>query len=319
MSGADWYPGAVRRPLPEDAAQASIRPRQFIAHSAVGAGSLFGYFVRSSVALESHLWVSKAVLSRVEQYVRATRRADANYLSNPWAISVETADNGDPDTDPWDAFQIEQLARLAVWAHREHGIPLELAPRWDAPGMGWHSMFPGRWTNVRGKTCAGQVRNRQFRDVVLPRARDIARTGTTTPPPTPAPEDDDMEQLIRHGSAYLLQSGLTAWVIPDPDSLAEVRRFLHRKYGAARGWATVADVPVIDGLSDRLVSTLLAGPAALQTAAIRAQLAVVEARVAALTGDDGGGSVDMQAVATAAAQAAVDELGRRLSGSDQSR
>lgn len=157
-------PAARWRPLPESKTAAGIRPTQLIYHSAVGSNSLYDYFAQASVVVESHFWVG--LDGRIEQYVDTTHQADANYLANPRAISVETADNGDPEHFPWTAKQLDSLVEIAVWVHDTHQVPLRKCPAWDAPGLGYHILFPAEWTNVPGKVCPGKARIAQFPGVL---------------------------------------------------------------------------------------------------------------------------------------------------------
>lgn len=150
------YPGAKWRPLKENATQPEIKPTQLIFHSAVSKGlSLFDFFEQDKVVVESHMYVQDD--GDTEQYIDTNTQADANYKANPRAISVETWDNGDPDTVPWTPKQLRRLADIAAWAHIEHDIPIVRAPSATSPGMGGHTDYPS-WSNVKGKTCPGRAR-----------------------------------------------------------------------------------------------------------------------------------------------------------------
>lgn len=184
------YPGATWRPLPETNTQPTIKPRLLILHSAVSAAdTLRGYFDSPGVTVESHLYVQAD--SDTEQYVDSGRRADANYLANPFAVSVETWDNGNPDKVPWTPKQMDRLVDIAVWAHRTHDIPLRRAATWDGSGIGGHTDFPHHWTNVSGKTCPGLARRPQVQEVI-----DRARAIVYPPPPPPAPDPAMVELSI---------------------------------------------------------------------------------------------------------------------------
>jgi peptidoglycan hydrolase-like protein with peptidoglycan-binding domain len=177
-------PAAVWRPLPENATEPLIRPTQLIIHSAVSpAASLYGYFSRRDVTVESHFYMQDD--GDLEQYIDTGRQADANYKASVRAISVETWDGGNPDQRPFTAKQMNELVDLAVWCHRTHGIPLVRTPAWDKPGIGGHSDYPGLWTNVRGKTCPGLARRPQVAEVIA-RAR-AAVAGRPAPAPAPIP------------------------------------------------------------------------------------------------------------------------------------
>lgn len=165
-------PFARWRPIPENATQPRITPTQAILHSAVDSPSLltslFGFFSRKDVSVESHFHV--LVDGTIEQYMDTERRADANRYANARAVSIETEDNGDPDNTPWTDAQLQSIIRLLRWLRETHDIPMWACPAWDQPGLGYHSMWgaPGPWTPARGKTCPGRIRIRQFHDVIVP-------------------------------------------------------------------------------------------------------------------------------------------------------
>ncbi len=176
------YPDALWLPIPENDTQGRSRKTQVILHSAVGPKSLYRYWQREGVNVESTLWV--ALDGDSEQYLDSEVHADANRTANARAISVETADDGNPDQFGWTPPQIETLANICAWAHDVHGIPLARCASHDAPGIGFHTMWgaPSPWTPV-AKTCPGKARIPQFPDV-LARAREIVRA-RETPKPRP--------------------------------------------------------------------------------------------------------------------------------------
>lgn len=183
------YPDALWRPLPENKTEPLITATQLILHSAVsGAESLYGYFSQTKVVVESHFYMQND--GDLEQYIDTARQADANYKASVRAISVETWDRREPDLRPWSAHQLEELAKLAAWAHRTHGVPLVRCAKWDSPGIGGHSDFPGIWTNVRGKTCPGKARKPQI-DLIIRRARVLVGQAT--------PIDEGDEEMLKRG------------------------------------------------------------------------------------------------------------------------
>jgi len=188
----DRDPNLIWSPLPEAESQPTILPYQWIVHTAVdgpGPTDLGNYFERASVPLESHTWLR---WNAHEQFMSFLRRADANFKANRFykdgkyrgAISTETEDDGTPVERPWNEYQIRELIRFGTWLHRTYGIPIQMPKTWDAPGMGYHSLFPMQWTNVEGKTCPGSTRINQFKNVVLPGIRKVFEA--------PIQEDEDM-------------------------------------------------------------------------------------------------------------------------------
>jgi hypothetical protein len=166
------YPGAVWRP--EGATPGGfIVPRLLIFHSEATKGR-----ARPHSGLEWHFMVFRD--GAVDQLVDTMRRADANYRANPFAISVETEDDGDPDNEPWTDEQMWSMAELAVWAHEHHPIPLSQADHWNGSGIGYHTLWgaPSPWTPVV-KTCPGRARKAQWPELM----RRIAILAA--PPPVP--------------------------------------------------------------------------------------------------------------------------------------
>jgi hypothetical protein len=169
--------GGRWKPLPDHGHEPAIRPWGLFAHSIVGsAAGAWSYFANST-SLESTTIVHKSgffwqCMSRREQ-------ADAQYRANGFevggtlvgGISHETEDNGDPNTDPWTPAQLDTLVWLLDEDLREFNLPRQVMPDWDAPGLGFHSMFgaPSQLTPAVGKTCPGTVRIRQWHEQVLPR------------------------------------------------------------------------------------------------------------------------------------------------------
>lgn len=183
------YPTAEWRPLPESERQPLMVARQLILHSIVGSAAAAFNLFRGESKLESHFIVPKQ--GAPWQLVDTGRTADANGEANVRAISAETEDNGNPDTDPWNDNQLNQLVALALWAEAEHGIPLRRIPSPKEPGIGYHTMFgaPGPWTRVRGKTCPGVVRIAQFNEVLLPRIIQARTPSLPSLPPLSFPTE----------------------------------------------------------------------------------------------------------------------------------
>jgi hypothetical protein len=169
--------GEVRL-LPESRTAERITPRLLIFHSIVGsARSAHGHFLNGS-NLESTFIVAKSGL--IWQTMDTERQADANYRANRIAGSVETGDDGDPNSDPWTPQQLDALAWIAWQYHQLHGVPLRRADRPDGAGIGYHTLFgaPSPWTPV-AKSCPGIIRIRQFDQVLLPRI--VAGPGAIIP------------------------------------------------------------------------------------------------------------------------------------------
>lgn len=243
--GADHYgapkPGLLRRIasavkarvllLPESSTQPRIRPRLVILHSAAGHGSLYRFFLRSS-SLESHFWISTSGV--VEQYVDTEVRADANYLANNIAVSIET-ESSVRATEPWPPAQFEAIIAVVVWLCRTHGIPGIRATAWDGTGIGWHIMWgaPGKWTPV-SKSCPGPARIRQMPAVIAEVNRRLGGAAPTpTPSPTPVP---DPEELVMDQEARLAFKALNDKIDNLRGDVWVTNDNVDRRYGSLRGW-----------------------------------------------------------------------------------
>jgi len=160
--------GGQLRLLPENQTEPAIVPRVLIYHSIVGSAEGAYLMFRDRSNLESHFIVAQD--GEVWQLIDTTRQADANLDANAFAISVETEDRGDPDSQPWTAAQLDSLAWIAWRVNRLHAVPLRRCPAWNSAGIGYHTLFgsPSHWTPV-AKSCPGRVRIRQFDEVLLPR------------------------------------------------------------------------------------------------------------------------------------------------------
>lgn len=134
---------------------------------------------------------------KVLQWQDLAYQADANFDGNPYAISVETADNAYSPIQGWTDKQLDAIVRLLNWlcskeAHRQcpsswlcHqlGIPRQLIPntRRGHRGIGYHRQgitgnYPDglvvggvRWSNATGKTCPTDVRIAQIKQIIIPR------------------------------------------------------------------------------------------------------------------------------------------------------
>jgi hypothetical protein len=132
---------------------------------------------------------------------RDTRfRSGANLEGNHRVIAIENEDHGSA-YGAWNtnnghavpAFtpaQIEANAHILAWAHKTHGIPLQLCPnsRVTSRGLAYHRQgidgnfstysYPGRvsggehWSTSTGKVCPGD-RRISARDQILTRAKQI--------------------------------------------------------------------------------------------------------------------------------------------------
>jgi hypothetical protein len=140
---------------------------------------------------------STAGSGRIMQSRDTRFRSAANLLGNHRVLAIENADHGEQfpswggsDVPVLTDAQVTACGEILAWAHREHGIPLQLCPdsRPGSRGLAYHRQgidgnfgsmrFPGRvaggekWSSSFGKVCPGDRRIDQRPDV-LAVAKDI--------------------------------------------------------------------------------------------------------------------------------------------------
>ena len=138
--------GGSQKLLPEWRSQGRITPIAIIDHSIVGSAIGAWLLFRDSSGLESHFIVrgrrSGAQDGHIWQLMDTGRRADANRDANGYALSIETEDDGDPDTQPWTSAQLQSLA----WLHNKLRSVHPTIPRrrsrscGDPAGLGYHAL-----------------------------------------------------------------------------------------------------------------------------------------------------------------------------------
>jgi hypothetical protein len=247
---------------PESDSQPAIRPTQFIVHSIAApwtARRMYEYWAQST-NLDSHFGLGFE--GDLAQYIGTETRADANYDANrrpdgTGAVSIETASNL-RHTDPWTDKQVEQLIRLGVWLHREHGIPLRICRTADDPGYGYHRLHSA-WA-ASGTACPGDARVRQFTDIVFPAIKARAGGGGTDPTKTTAPaptEEDPLPQstteseaggpALEAGRYQLLQMAADTALLQGPRAYVVTSYVTVRGTPGTRVTMRYQDVPLATG------------------------------------------------------------------------
>lgn len=166
-------PFARHRLIPPGSNDPRIIPVGAVLHVDAGnASSLYDYFSGPSGGIESHFHVQ--LDGDIEQYRDTAYEADANYRGNSWVsggrryglISIETQGY---EYGEWTTAQLASIKRLLRWLADTHDFPLQKAPGWQGPGVGYHVMFgaPGPWT-PEAKSCPGDRRIEQFHDELVP-------------------------------------------------------------------------------------------------------------------------------------------------------
>jgi hypothetical protein len=145
--------GGHWRPLPESGREPAISMRTVIHHSIVGSAEGAYQYFRGPTTIESTFIVKKN--GYFWQIMSLGEQADANFRANAFAGSIETEDNGNPDRDPWTPAQLDTLVWLSLEMRRlRPQIARRKCRTWTDAGLGYHTLFPGQWTNVPGKLLA---------------------------------------------------------------------------------------------------------------------------------------------------------------------
>jgi hypothetical protein len=183
------YPVAQWRPLSDINSEPTIVPTQLVWHTMVGylksSETLFkrnGYDgVESTFGLGGKY--DGALDGVLYQWQLTTRQADAQAMGNARANSIECSDGGHW-TEPFSDRQVEASIRLGVWWCRQTGVAPVKAPAWNAPGFGYHNMFP-QW-NPDGHACPGPARASQLEKEIWPEIAHVIRGGGVAPPSLPS-------------------------------------------------------------------------------------------------------------------------------------
>lgn len=179
--------GGSHKPLPEWNRQPRITPVLFIDHSIVGSAVGAWWYFHDRTGLESHFIIrgrrSGSADGHIWQLMDTGRRAAANWQANDKAISIETEDDGDPDTQPWSTAQLQSL----IWLHNKlvsvhPAIRRREATDCDGPGLGYHCKLgaPSRWTPVAGSSSPSTHRSRRPRGCGRCTSSPLARPSSTS-------------------------------------------------------------------------------------------------------------------------------------------
>lgn len=144
------------------------------------------------------------------QFLPTDREGVGSWNGDPFAITIETQDNGAIPIEklratPWTPAQVEAIAQVCAVECRRWGIPARLCDRWDGSGIGYHRQWgintvnaPSKgwgvpvgtqkgyvnpWTMAAGKTCPEDARIAQVPTVIARVAQLLA---------APPQEDEDM-------------------------------------------------------------------------------------------------------------------------------
>lgn len=170
MSGATWRPIPVN--YTKDG-QSSVRG--VVIH--IMAGTLAGtdsWFRNSKAQASAHFGTGKA--GALYQWVDTADRAWAQASGNRDWLSVENEGKGG---EALTSAQMDKCAAVLAWAHKTHGVPLQLASGTSGKGLGYHAMGGAAWgghTSCPGSKIVAQLPE------ILRRAKALAGVAAPAKP-----------------------------------------------------------------------------------------------------------------------------------------
>jgi LysM repeat protein len=177
MSGATWRPIPVNFTKGGQDAVYGV-----VVH--IMAGTLPGsdaWFRNPKAQASSHFGTGKA--GALYQWVDTKDRAWAQAGGNRTWISVENEGQGG---DTLTTAQLQRNAEVLAWAHKVHGVPLQLASGPSGRGLGWHGMGGSAWGGHT--SCPGSKIVAQLPEIVR-RAKAIVGQPADTTPDKPSTAD----------------------------------------------------------------------------------------------------------------------------------
>ncbi|MFJ7419772.1 peptidoglycan-binding protein [Streptomyces uncialis] len=136
FSGATWKPIAINH---KKGGQDSVQG--VVVH--IMAGTLPGtdsWFRNPKAQASSHFGTGKD--GRLWQWVDTADRAWAQAGGNRTWLSIENEGEGG---DALTSAQMDRCAEVLAWAHKTHGVPLQVASSPSGRGLGYHAMGGKAW------------------------------------------------------------------------------------------------------------------------------------------------------------------------------
>ncbi|MFJ3826248.1 peptidoglycan-binding protein [Streptomyces nodosus] len=171
-------PGATQRPIPVNYTRGGQESVYGVVIHIMD-GSYAGtdsWFRNLAAEASSHFGTSRA--GELCQWVDTADRAWAQAGGNRTWLSVENEGRGgDSLTDA----QIDRCAEVLAWAHKTHGVPIQLADGVNGRGLGYHAMGGSSWGGHT--SCPGSRVVAQLAEIVA-RAKNLAGGGTSPSAPS---------------------------------------------------------------------------------------------------------------------------------------
>lgn len=192
-------PGAKFRKVGNYTAGGTKEYRGLVLHVQEGNNSPFGWFNNPDAQSSSTFWVGKT--GTIEQFVDTADKAWAQMGGNAYYASVETEGYAkDALTDA----QIEGVAKVYAWGHKEHGWPLVVVDSTTEHGLTFHGVGGAAWGGHYD--CPGPQRKAQ-RARIMGRARELVAPPA---PATPLVEVHNVQPGDVNGDVKVLQKALNA-------------------------------------------------------------------------------------------------------------
>lgn len=167
-----FMPGAIIENIPPGINDPAILPCGVIEHVAVSNSPDIRPVFTDGRGIESHFYTRFD--GTIIQYRSIFFEADANFSGNSFFlngkrvgfVSVEHEGGVPSGGGTLTAEQLASFKKIVRWVQTQNAFPLRVAPAWNAPGVGYHSLYK-EW-NPNAHSCPGPQRIAQFKSDIVP-------------------------------------------------------------------------------------------------------------------------------------------------------
>lgn len=225
---ATRYPAAIWHSSPNRSSGVNRPPRGAVLHTAEGSfDGTVGWQMNPASQISSYFVVAKD--GRIAQMVDLADKAWTQGSGNPDWVGIECEGFGSKG-EPLAPAQLESVAQIYAWLHREYGVQLVATDDPNGHGLGWHGMGGQAWGGHFG--CPGDPIKNQ-RGQILARVTSII--GGKPSPVTP-PSEDEVQRLVKCSNgdpAVLLTNSIHSRWVQDEDELHDLAGI----FGPVQTWA----------------------------------------------------------------------------------
>ncbi|WP_330174543.1 peptidoglycan-binding protein [Streptomyces sp. NBC_01498] len=227
------FTGATWKPIPTNytaGGQASVRG--VVIHIMDGTyGGTDSWFRNPAAQASSHFGTSRA--GQLCQWVDTANRAWAQSGGNRTWLSVENEGRGgDSLTDA----QLTRCAEVLAWAHKIHGVPLQLTTDPNGRGLGYHAMGGSAWGGH--PSCPGSRVVAQLPEI-LKRAKKIAGSSSQALEPFPGADffrKSPNSPIVTAMGRRLVAEGCSAYADGPGPRWTEADRKSYQKWQSKLGY-----------------------------------------------------------------------------------